>query len=565
MPSYAYPKYPVTTPPELALATCAVQTYPVAIVGAGLVGPTLALDLARRGVPTLLLDEDDTVSYGSRSVCQAKRTLEIWDRLGVAAPMMERGVTWDTGHVFAGGEGFGDKVYTFGLQPDRRQKFPAFINLQQYYCEQFLFERCLGEPLVDFRLGNRLVGVRQAADHVELAVETRDGTYRARAGWLVACDGVRSTVRRLMGLPFEGEVFQDQFLIADIRARTEFPAERHFWFDPPFHRGWSVLLHRQADDVMRIDWQLGRELDPQEETKPENVAARIAAMFGPEFRYEFEWISMYTFTCRTMDRYVHGRTVFAGDSAHVVSPFGARGGNAGVQDADNLGWKLALAAQGRAGPALIETYHAERKAAALENIRQSTRSTDFITPKHAGGRRLRDAALALARDFPFARSMVNSGRLSTASSYAGSPLNSGDVDPAGWGVAPAPGDCAPDAPLAGRDGPVWLVDAFGPWFSVLAAVGSAEELAQAPFAGAPSLSVGGHPVTCLAIFPAGADRSDPAPPGWTVLADTQGAIAERWSGGPGALFLVRPDRHVAARWRSPAPTAIAAALKPFER
>lgn len=554
MPTYSYPRFPVHTPPELAVPSCSGRLWPVVIVGAGLTGPTLALDLARRGIDVLLLDEDDTVSYGSRSVCQAKRTLEIWDRLGAAAPMLQKGVTWDTGHIFNGDE----RVFSFNLQPARHHKMPAFINLQQYYVEQFLIEHCLRQPGLDLRFGNKVVEIRPGNDHVAVTVETAAGRYETRAQWLVACDGVRSPIRHQLGLAFEGEVFDDQFLIADIVAKTDLPAERHFWFDPPFHRGWSTLLHRQADDVMRVDWQLGRHHDPAEETRPERIGDRLRAMFGADFHYELEWASLYTFTCRSLARYVHGRVIFAGDSAHVVSPFGARGGNGGVQDADNLGWKLAMVLEGAASPQLIESYDGERRAAAAENIRQSTRSTDFITPKHAASRLFRDGALALAREFPFARAMINSGRLSIASVYADSPLNAAVAPDEAWlPSAPASGSAVPDGATDGG----FLVDVLGDWFTVLAFVDRASDLEAEPFAAFPGFRVGAHPVTALAVT----GRRDAAPAGWRLLDDSAGVLVPRYDAQPGTVYLIRPDRHVAGRWRRPSAPVVRAALNRFQQ
>ena len=247
MASYTYPKYAYIPPPELVLKPGGPQTVPVLIVGAGPVGLTLALDLALKGVPVTVLDEDDTVSLGSRSICQAKRTLEIWHRLGVADRMVAKGVTWDQGEVLLGDQ----PLYRFNLQPEPGHRFPAFINLQQYYCEQYLVERCLLEDKIDLRFLSKAVGVRPDDDHVEVDVQTPDGVYQMRGQWLVACDGVRSPVRTMLGLPYEGEVFDDQFLIADIRMTAELPKIRRYWFYPPFHPTDSVLLHRQADEVLR--------------------------------------------------------------------------------------------------------------------------------------------------------------------------------------------------------------------------------------------------------------------------------------------------------------------------
>ena len=341
MSSYDYRHYPYRRPPELDGKSA---RRPVVIVGAGMAGPTLALELAARGVPSVVLDEDDTVSVGSRSICQAKHSLEIWDRFGIAQRMVDKGITWEQGEVYLRDRA----IYRFNLQPEPGHKFPAFVNLQQYYVEEFLYERCLAEPAIDMRFRNKVVGVTPHADHVAVDVETPDGRYTLEADWLVACDGVRSPVRHMLGLPFEGEVFHDQFLIADIRLLDELPKERRFWFYPPFHPTNSVLLHRQADNVLRVDFQLGRDADAEEEKKTENIDRRLRLMFGPEARWEHEWTSVYTFTCRMLQRFVQGRVIFAGDAAHVVSPFGARGGNGAIADVDNLAWKLALVVDGKA-------------------------------------------------------------------------------------------------------------------------------------------------------------------------------------------------------------------------
>jgi 3-(3-hydroxy-phenyl)propionate hydroxylase len=513
MSSYSYRHYPYVRAPELDAPG---KPRPVVIVGAGIAGPTLALGLATRGVPVVVLDDDDTVSNGSRSICQAKHSLEVWDRYGIAARMVDKGITWEQGEVYLRDRA----IYRFNLQPEPGHKFPAFVNLQQYYVEEFLYERCAAEPLIEMRHRHKVTGVDSRADGVMLTVETPDGRYALEAGWLVACDGVRSPVRHLLGLPYPGEVFHDQFLIADIRIEGDLPKERRFWFYPPFHPTNSVLLHRQADDIVRVDFQLGRDADPEEEKKPEAIDRRLRQMFGAGTRWQHEWSSVYTFTCRMMERFVHGRTIFAGDAAHVVSPFGARGGNAAVADADNLAWKLARVIAGTSPSALLDSYCSERRAASAENIRQSTRSTDFITPKFEASRLFRDATLSLARDFPFARSLINSGRLSVPTSHAGSPIDTPDADD-DWTGGPAPGRAMVDAPVG--DG--FLVDRIGPEFTLLAFEAKAE--------GARMTSVA---LPCI------------------------GLAAKRYDARPGTTYLIRPDRYVAARWRRYDPAAVQAAL-----
>ena len=261
------------------------------------------------------------------------------------------------------------------------QCFPAFINLQQYYVEEYLVDVLDQTPLTELRWQSKVSGVRQTSDSVEVTVQTPAGPYTVTADYLLAADGSRSTIRGLLGLEFVGEVFQDHFLIADVRMRAERPAERWFWFDPPFARGQSALLHKQPDDIWRLDFQLGWNIDREAELDPERIGARVRRMLGADVAFELEWASIYTFQCRRLARFVHDRVIFAGDAAHLVSPFGARGANGGVQDIDNLCWKLALVLAGTAPQSLLASYDAERGLAADENIRHSTRSTEFITPK----------------------------------------------------------------------------------------------------------------------------------------------------------------------------------------
>lgn len=356
--TYTYPRFAYRTPPELQNAP--PQRHPVVVIGAGPIGLATAIDLAQQGVPVIVVDDDETVSVGSRGLCYAKRTLEILDRLGCGEPVVKKGVSWHVGRVFFGSS----EVYNFELLPEPHYKRPAMVNLQQYYLEQYLVERAQQLTNLDLRWQSKVTGIESRDDQVTLQIETAEGSYALEADWVIACDGARSPVRRMLGLDIEGKIFKDRFLIADVVMNADFPAERWFWFTPPFHSGQSVLLHREADNVWRIDFQLGWDADPEEEKKPENVIPRIRAMLGPDVPFELEWVSVYTFQCRRMPNFRHGRVLFAGDSAHQVSPFGARGANSGIQDADNLAWKLKLVLDGRAPERLLDSYCHERGMAA---------------------------------------------------------------------------------------------------------------------------------------------------------------------------------------------------------
>lgn len=492
--------------------------HPVIVIGAGPIGLAAAIDLALKDVPVVVLDENDRVSFGSRAICIAKRPLEILDRLGCGDPFVDKGVVWNTGKVFFDTR----QVYRFDLLAEEGHKRPAFINLQQYYLEQYLVERVRqlgaeGRP-IELRGSSKVTAVTPHDDHVSIEAETPDGPYTLEADWLISCDGAGSPVRAMLGLDFVGRVFEDNFLIADVIMDAGFPTERWFWFDPPFNRGQSALLHKQPDNVWRIDLQLGWDIDKEEEKKPENVIPRLKAMLGEDVDFELEWVSIYTFQCCRMEKFRHGRVIFAGDAAHQVSPFGARGANSGLQDTDNLAWKLKLVMDGLAPDALLDTYDFERIMGADENILNSSRATDFITPKSDMSRVFRNAVLDLSETLDFARPLVNSGRLSVPCVYDGSPLNGPDV--AEMPRVTRPGAPAVDAPVRGG----WLLDQLGDRFQLLAIETEAPDRVEA----------GGITVETLHIGGSGTPSRE---------------LIDRYLGkAPAGVYLLRPDQHVAARW-----------------
>jgi 3-(3-hydroxy-phenyl)propionate hydroxylase len=525
----AFKLYPYAPVPAQSQPT---QRHTVVIVGGGPIGMATALDLGRKGTPVVVLDDHEGVGQGSRAICFAKRTLEIADRLGAGQRMRDKGVVWNVGKVFHGE----DRVFEFNLQPEDGHKNPAFINLQQPYFEKFLVEEIRaaqadGAP-IEIRGRNAVTGMSAVDDHVVLDIDTPDGPYQIEADWLIACDGARSPIRDMMGLSFDGRVFEDNFLIADVKMTADFPTERWFWFEPPFKdAGQSALLHKQPDDIWRIDFQLGWDIDRAKELKPENVRARVDAMLGEDAKYELEWTSIYTFQCRRMDDFRHGRVMFAGDSAHQVSPFGARGANSGVQDAENLAWKLDMVVRGLAPETLLDSYSVERSYAADENILNSTRATDFLTPKSEISKIFRNAVLELASDHAFARPLVNSGRLSVPCVYDGQPLNGLDTldGPSRTRV----GASCVDAQLAQG----YLLDRIAGVFTLLSIGADAPDIDE----------VDGVALQHVVL----SDADDP-----------HGMVRERYLGrAPRAVYLLRPDQHVVARWAVATGDDIRAALR----
>ncbi len=418
-PPYELPTYPYSKPPELAGQ--APGRYPVVIVGAGPAGLALACDLAQRGVRSVLLDEDNTVGVrgaSSRGICYAQKTLEILDCLGLAERAVAKGVAWSVGRTFSGR----DEVYAFNLQNQSVSEQPAFINLQQFYLEGFLVERIGELGLTDLRWENQVTQVTPQPDHVCLTVQTPEGSYALEASYVVDATGANSPLRTQLNLEAHAARSPDRWCITDVRFSKPLPTERWTWVDAPFNEGRGVWQHLMPDNVWRIDYQMPEDADVEHITRPEVAGARLREQIGPDVDFEFVWIGPYQYRQHLLDDFRLGRLFFVGDAAHVVSPFGARGGNTGVQDAFNLGWKLALALQGQAPAPLLDSYSAERRAACAENLQVTSRSARFLAPRSPAEHQLRRAVLDLARHHPFARPLVNTGRMSVANDYPASDM-----------------------------------------------------------------------------------------------------------------------------------------------
>ncbi len=414
---YALPEYPFVEPPEIRSG--AVGQHPVVIVGAGLAGLTLACALARYGVEAVLLDEDNSVGVkgaSSRGICYTQRSLEIFERLGVYDRIAAKGIQWSVGRTFAGK----DEVYSFDLRQQSAYNLssqPPFINIQQFYIEGYLVDRIQELGHVDLRWKNRVTAFEQDADGATLSISTPAGDYRIRAEHVIDASGSHTPFRKWVGASVTAKKGDDRWCIADVRFATHPPTERHTWIEAPFNENRAVWQHLMGDDVWRIDYQMPPDADPEHVSREEAVRERLARQFGADTEVEIIWVGPYAYKSECVDRMRHGRLFFMGDAAKVVSPFGARGGNTGIADADNLAWKLAAVMQGRASSALLESYHEERHEAATQNVLVTNRTARFLRPAPGIEKTFRDAALSLARQHPFARQLVNTGRMAVANPY----------------------------------------------------------------------------------------------------------------------------------------------------
>ena len=525
MGSYDYQPFDYVSPVGLSQKE---NQKDIVIIGAGPIGLAMAIDLAQHGIKSVVLDDNNVVSIGSRAICWAKRTLEIFDRLGVGDRMLEKGVTWKVGRLFHGDE----EVYNFDLLPEEGHKYPAFINLQQYYVEQYLVERAMDFPNhIDLRFKNKVINHEDLGDHVSLNVETPDGIYELETKYMLACDGAGSATRKRMGLAFEGQTFEEHFLIVDVEMdESPFPtraAERWFWFEPRFHPGQSALLHKQPDNIYRIDLQLGPDSDPKLEATEEKVLPRIKAIVGDK-PFKLDWMSVYKFRCAKLEQFVHNRVIFVGDSAHVVSPFGARGGNGGIQDVDNLGWKLAEVLNCSASEKILDTYQEERSHGSEENIMNSARATSFMTPKSSIEHQFRSEVLKLAKDMPFARKLINSGRLSVPCS-----LENKTLQTEGEGILQS-GNALMDAPLENNQ---WLVEKAQGKFMLL----GFGDVSLPDISGIKRLGIG-HVSNDYKCYQPSSNLA-----------------FERY--GNKMIYLIRPDGHICASFRKPDLIAIKRAYK----
>jgi 3-(3-hydroxy-phenyl)propionate hydroxylase len=541
----------------------APRRHPVAIVGGGVCGITAALALARQGVPSVVLEADTSVCYGSRAICISRRSLEIFERLGAVQPMLEKGLGWTGGRSY-----YRDtEVLHFSMPHDASQKLPPMINIQQYYLEEFLVQAAERHAdLIDIRWGAKVTGMQNQPDGVRLEVAEPGHSYTLQADWAVAGDGGRSFMREALGLQLQGTAYEGRYIVADILLDCELPTERLAWFDPPSNPGSTILMHKQPDNVWRIDYQLRDDEDPDEAVKPENVLPRVRAhldMIGQKNAWEPLWITIYKANALSLERYRHGRVLFMGDAAHLVPIFGVRGANSAIDDADNLSWKLACVVKGLARDTLLDTYSEERVYAAHENLGSGMKSTEFMAPPTFAFKLMREAVLNLALDTPGVRSLINP-RQTSAIAYRNSSLNARASEDSAFIGGPAAGVPLPNVPLslAGENGAYadgHLLDLLraGEFLVLHFRAGNAPESGIA--AAVQNLAQRGIPLRLATVAREAAQRTDDAAAPQAL--DTAGKAFDLYDATPGTVYVLRPDGHVLGRWRSPAAAVVEQAIE----
>ena len=511
----------------------------VVIAGSGPAGMVTALELARHGVPCVVVTSELQFSQGSRAICFTRRSREILQQVGVADRMTEGGLPWRFGNSYYRGQ----RVFRMEAPHDPDDRFFPIINVQQQFMEEYLHDACKANPLIDFRWGNKVEKVTQKDGYAEVLLDTPEGEYTLETDWLVDASGGRSAIRTAMDLQMEGASYEGFFVIADIKVDLPLPTERLAFFDPEWNPGNTILMHREPNGIWRVDYQLPEGETPEEALRPESLKARIdaqLAMIGHAGApWEMDWCSVYSARTLTLPDYVHGNVIFTGDAAHLLPIFGVRGANTGFQDAQSLGWHLAFVVKGLAGQALLANHSAERVGASREIIDEAGKSVRFMTPPAGGFQLLRDAVLSLSLSQAFVRPLYH-WRTSRPHEYTHSALNSAGDDNALFQAGPAHGAPPQNVRLGADD---YLLDHLGGGFDLLYFT-QADAIPLALLDVVRATREKGVPIRIVAVGAgapvAGADLT---------LADADGHCRTRYGvRASGAGYLLRPDQHVCARW-----------------
>ncbi|OWF70610.1 FAD-dependent monooxygenase [Yersinia alsatica] len=509
-----------------------LHNLPVAIVGAGPVGLALAARLSTFNIASVIFDKAPFLQKkGSKACLIQGDVLEILEKIGCATRLAQEGIHWRIAHTYIKG---------LELEPQHfpeRAGFGQFINISQYRIEQELGAFIATTELTEIHWQHEVIAMEQHKDSVTLTLQTPDEVCDEHFRYVVACDGVRSKIRDLAGQNFSGYTHRTPFLITDIRANIALTKERHFWFDPPFHKGKQLVMHPQPDNVWRIDWQLEENDDIEKEKINGKLDQRIRKVIG-NIPYEINWLSTYRFNQKVIDQFRHGNLFFAGDSAHSLPPYGSRGMNSGIQDADNLAWKLAWVINGLAPDALLDSYHQERRPAALENLRVTEETMRFIAPSERGIRIKRNLILLISRFFPQARRWINHGKMAEPFTYASSSLIHKSPE------TPLVGQFLPDMCVFIYHQRTRLRKLLGVHFTCLC---FAEEISLAAFTQLSQQCRAPFEVKFVAVVPR-ASFEYQTETAITVADYDDILAAQQFMGSQPLCYLVRPDGHIAAQF-----------------
>jgi 3-(3-hydroxy-phenyl)propionate hydroxylase len=537
---FDYPQFAARRVPEL---DGAVKRHPVLIVGAGPIGMTAALVLARYGIRSVLIDRKDTFNDGSRAICIARPSMHILERIGAVAPFVEKALGWRFGRSYYRGE----QIFRLEMPQPPGEKYLPMYNLQQQYIEKFLHDAVATSDLIDLRWQSELSDIEPHDDGVSVRNSSPAGDYRLDAGYVLAADGARSPVRSMLGLRLKGDNYEGRYVIADIRMDHDFPTERRAFFEPAGNPGGTVLIHKQPENIWRVDYQLREGESEQDALKEENLRARVGAILadvGHTKPWELEWWSVYSANTLCLDDYRHGRVIFIGDAAHIVPIFGVRGLNNGLADAENIGWKLALVLHGEADERLLDSYSPERRGATLDVFANASKSTRFMTPPTRGWRLAREAALSLSLKHAFPRGLANPRQMQPYT-YSESPLTPYAGRDAEFAGGPPCGSVAPNARL--KDGS-YLLDRAGDGMTAILFCEGQPTREQAALLA----QLGRIDKRFVAVLIASGGSASDA----KAIADSDGEIARLFAAEPGTLYLLRPDLHIAGRWKAVVPGEI---------
>ena len=502
-----YFKYPKFKAPDFSLNK--EKSINVGIVGAGPIGLTAALTLAKYGVSSTLFESKDTFNDGSRAICIARQSFHIFDSIGVVEPFLDKALGWTKGRSFYRGE----QILEFDMPDSRNQKYRPMYNLEQQYIEKFLCDEAIRSPKINIRWLSEVESIEVENDFSTLMIRDPNQFYQIRADWVLASDGANSTLRNSMNLRLNGDNHEGHYIIVDIQMEHDYPTIRRALFDPNCRRDGTVLIHKQPENIWRIDYQITNHEDPEEAIKEDNIRKSISSILeeiGYSGSWELEWWSNYSANTLALDNFRNNSVFFVGDSAHIVPIFGVRGLNNGLADAQNIGWKLAYILKYNASKNLLDSYSPERRGATLDVFSNAIKSTRFMTPPSYGWLIMRDAALSLALRHKFAGLLANPRQMEPYK-YINSPLTLDDDKR--FNSGPVPGDVLENFRL--KDG--YLSDRLKNGFNVLWFGKKPDD-----YKNTPNLNL--------------------------ISLDPHSEIARFYGSINKSAYLIRPDMHIAGRW-----------------